>query len=467
MMFKILTAFFLLTLSAQALSSYGQARRLYEAQKLRDPQKLFIELVDAKLYFSALPLAKEILVKSAGRFSGKSDQAFSELIQVVGVKQFETLPQSYLGRTNSSDLKYIMAKKAFRDGKNSSAIRYLLGINSSDIVYPYAKQMQATIYSIEGKQETAFDAFDKCEKSSNSKIGSASRRDSARLKLNRDLCIVGKARVRFAQKSYDDSDLLYLDLPKSSKVWPEILYEEGWNSYYQQNYNRTLGKLVSYKAPVFDYFFNPEVDVLQALSYMKLCLYGDAQKIVDDFYARYYRDTKYLRRLIQKLGKDYKKYFALVNRYERFGKAPNNLIEKQIKNILNEVVYLDLKHQMILNVRELNRIRDNRKGSFNTFLYNSAQESLASYQSLMGNYIRSKFVSYYAQLYKAFEGMSYIKLEVLSQQKAKLYSFEEKSRSRGDVKYIKRNDKQYFWDFNGEFWADELGDYVFGLKSEC
>ena len=32
---------------------------------------------------------------------------------------------------------------------------------------------------------------------------------------------------------------------------------------------------------------------------------------------------------------------------------------------------------------------------------------------------------------------------------------------------VERNEKQYFWDFNGEFWADELGDYVFALKSEC
>ena len=63
--------------------------------------------------------------------------------------------------------------------------------------------------------------------------------------------------------------------------------------------------------------------------------------------------------------------------------------------------------------------------------------------------------------------MSYIKLEVLAQRKAKLYSFDETDRSRGDLKYIERNEKQYFWDFNGEFWADELGDYVFALKSEC
>ena len=56
---------------------------------------------------------------------------------------------------------------------------------------------------------------------------------------------------------------------------------------------------------------------------------------------------------------------------------------------------------------------------------------------------------------------------LLAQKKALLYSFDKKERSRGDIKYIQRNEKQYFWNFNGEFWADELGDYVFALKSEC
>ena len=37
-------------------------------------------------------------------------------------------------------------------------------------------------------------------------------------------------------------------------------------------------------------------------------------------------------------------------------------------------------------------------------------------------------------------------------------------RGRSDVP---RRDYQYFWSFNGEFWNDELGDYVFGLESEC
>ena len=64
--------------------------------------------------------------------------------------------------------------------------------------------------------------------------------------------------------------------------------------------------------------------------------------------------------------------------------------------------------------------------------------------------------------------MSYIKLEVLARRKESLYSPDTSmNRGRGDIRNLTRTDKQYFWNFNGEFWADELGDYVFSLKSEC
>jgi hypothetical protein len=65
--------------------------------------------------------------------------------------------------------------------------------------------------------------------------------------------------------------------------------------------------------------------------------------------------------------------------------------------------------------------------------------------------------------------MSYIKLEILARKKDQIYQKRRSYgfRSRGDIQNLKRTDKQYFWTFNGEFWADELGDYVFSLKTEC
>jgi hypothetical protein len=63
-----------------------------------------------------------------------------------------------------------------------------------------------------------------------------------------------------------------------------------------------------------------------------------------------------------------------------------------------------------------------------------------------------------------------LKLELLSKKRDDLYSSEAKEsekRNRGNESNINQKSNQYFFDFNGSFWADELGDYSFGLSSQC
>lgn len=448
-------------------ASYNDAREYFEKYNVKNQEELFVKLVEAKLYYSSIPIAKNILIKNAGRVSSSVDLALTKLVEEVGVKQFETLPVEYLARAKSYAIRYIIGKKLFRDGKNAQALKVVTSIPWQHAMYPFAKHLEGTILSVENLSQRSFEAFDMCVDASNSKIASAKGRLLRMLTLNRDYCIVGKARSKYGGKKYADAELLYLDLSKNSRVWPEILFEEAWASYYKGDYNRSLGKLVSYKAPIFNYFFNPEVEVLNSLSYFKLCLYSDAKKITEDFAHKYFKDTKSLRRILNSMGKDANKYFSMVYRFEQFGKAQNELLRSLLKNILKEEAYLETTSHLIRSLKELSRIKNNKSNSFTRFLIFNLKESSHSYQKIIGNYVRSRLVSNYASLYKAFEGMSYIKLEVLAQKKAKLYSFDEKDRSRGDIKYVKRNEKQYFWDFNGEFWADELGDYVFALKSEC
>ena len=117
---------------------------------------------------------------------------------------------------------------------------------------------------------------------------------------------------------------------------------------------------------------------------------------------------------------------------------------------------------------ELEEIRKIRNASVKSFLLENLKEALLLQRNQIGAYVRRRLVVYSEQLKKSFEGMSYIKLEILSNKKSTLYGKDLKSdRYRGDILNLERNEKQYFWTFNGEFWADELGDYVFSLKSEC
>lgn len=458
---KVLVLFY----SVNSIASWDSARRVFEKGKRNEKLKdLVVELTNGGYYFSALPLMKEYLIKETKNLDNRVDSALSKIIDTVGVKQFETLPLRFLVRSKSDNIRYIIAKKYLRSKKYSKALTYLGNISLNHAVYPYAKNMEGTIYSIQGMANKAISSFQQCKKVSKSRIGSGVNRG---LKLNHDFCVAGIARTKFGKRQFQESDLLYLDIPKSSHIWPEILFEEAWNSYYQKNYNRTLGKLVSYKAPVFQHIFNPEVEVLSALSYLKLCLFQDAKEISNNFYNDNWSGFKRLNAYLKRNRNKHSRFYELMTRYEQFGKAPNNLTARILKGIDGDQVYSDLKIQLRRATLEYSKVRGHTSSRFKKFVLKNLQEAIITHKKIIGAFVKNKMISYYAQLYKAFEGMSYIKLEVLAQRKAKLYSFDETKRERGDIKYIERNEKQYFWDFNGEFWADELGDYVFALKSEC
>ncbi|MBT4791825.1 MAG: hypothetical protein HON90_09665 [Halobacteriovoraceae bacterium] len=465
-MFSKLVLIFILLAPLTSFSSWNGARSIFEQRSHSTQKKGIIkELIAGGYYFSALPLMKEYLISETRNLDSQMEAALSKLITAVGVKQFETLPYKYLIRSKSNNIRYVIAKKYMRDSNYNKALLYLNKIPSWHVIYPFAKNMEATIYSIQGHFNKAMTSFNICKKSSRKKF--LSGKNTRRNKLNRDSCIAGKARTMFAAKKYTTSDLLYLDIPKSSPVWPEILFEEAWNSYYLGNYNRSLGKLVSYKSPVFESFFNPEVDVLTALSYLKLCLYQDAKKISNDFYKDYLKSTRALRTFLKRNKTRYSVYYDLLISFERLGAGRTKLMTTLLKGIEKEETFKDLKRQFSKAADELNRIRAKESSKFKRRMVRNTQESISSQKKILGAHTRARLVSYYAKLYRAFEGMSYIKLEVLAQRKAKLYSLDESNRERGDIKYIQRNEKQYFWNFNGEFWADELGDYVFALRSEC
>ena len=462
-MFSRISIILVFMFSLNSFASWDAAQKNY---KDRNKLSLIIkELVDGGYYFAALPMVKEYLGRKSGKLSNSMDRTLAKIINKVGVKQFETLPFRYLEKSRSQVVRYILAKKYMRKKRYSSALKELNRITTTHSVYPFASNMKAVIYSLAKENDQSISEFRKCEQSS---LRALQRdKNNRRLQLNRDYCVLGVARTKFASREHIDADLLYLDIPKSSMIWPEILFEEAWNSYYKKDYNRTLGKLVSYKAPVFAHMFNPEIDVLSALSYLKLCLYPDAKKISNDFYKKYLKDARSLRTYLKRYRKNLGYYHDLITQYKKNKRAPNELMKTLLSSISKEEVFRDLKKELVGVSREFEKARNQSNTRFKRFVLQNIQESISSQKKIIGGHVRGKLLSHYVKLYKAFEGMSYIKLEVLAQRKAKLYSFDETARERGDIKFIQRNDKQYFWDFNGEFWADELGDYVFALRSEC
>ena len=454
-----------------AHASYEEAVRTYGTGSiaLSGHRRTVIELVKGGYYFSAVPWMKDYLVKSGANLDGDLEDAMDSMLAVTGVKIFESLPESVLQRSRSANIRYILAKRLFKKGKFQEALNEVKSVRDNHPAYPFVSNLMGVIESEMGNAKKAEEHFRDCIRSSKKM---ASDSDLAGQKnqylTNRDYCVAGVARSEYVEKKYTQAELSYLDIPKDSFVWPEILFEEAWTSYHLKNYNRTLGKLISYKAPVFDFVFKPETEVLKAMTYMKMCLYEDAKKTTDDFYNNYLEASKELRSSLLSMGKNYRSYYNLMADMDANEGRRSQIIEQSLRSIKKDPAFIEMKGSLTAAVSEYNKLRKQNQSSLKANLLKNMQTVLDEYRSIIGSYVRAGMVSKYSELYTAFQGMSYIKLEVLAQRKDRLYQTEDVgSKKRGDVKYIQRNDKQYFWTFNGEFWADELGDYVFALRSEC
>ena len=470
---KTFLTIFLLTIGMKAQASFQDAWRIYQSgDKNRYPQ-MVSELIEEKMYFSSIPFLKEYLATTSRVNDAAVDKIVDQLISEVGVKQFEVLPSNILEKSNAPAIRYILARKAFRQGKYDLAIKYLdKNIEDWNPVKPFALLLEGSIYSVSKREDQATRVFKECVDVADEHIKKEKDKDRLRqLKISRDYCIVGIPRSQFALQKFEAAYSSYLDLEKSSYIWPEILFEEAWNSFYLKDYNRTLGKLVTYKAPVFNYIFNPEIEVLKALSYMELCLWEDSKNTVEAFYSKYEKENESYKKFIDSMGKDYKQYYSLVKDYSE-GKTKNNpILNTALASIARDPAYLELYSSFNAGRDEIEKMKSVSNEKLRGVLNENLKESLNMQRNLIGSYIRGQLQLFAAQIVKAFEDMSYIKLEVLSKRKTELYEdislTGKQLRKRGDIAHLRRTDKQYFWTFNGEFWADELGDYVFSLKSEC
>ncbi|WP_198096920.1 hypothetical protein, partial [Clostridioides difficile] len=88
-------------------------------------------------------------------------------------------------------------------------------------------------------------------------------------------------------KNYLEAERWYDDVEIQSMVWPQIQYELAWDSIARGDYNRALGRLVTYKAPGLSWFHDSEIEMLRSVSFLQMCIYDDVEKESKDFMDKY------------------------------------------------------------------------------------------------------------------------------------------------------------------------------------
>lgn len=393
----------------------------------------------------------------------------------------------------------IVAKEKLLKGDYNGAVQAAGSVQPSHALFPVALQIRATALVMLNQLQPALQDFATCaqvaDQRTSAEAGTVEEELSQeastplmakwyqlRKDASRDLrarCTAGQARVLYEMNRFDEADRMYDRIPKASFVWTDTLFEHAWNSYAREEYNRTLGKLVSYKSPALKFVFNTEIDVLMAQSYAALCLYNDAGKIIEDFSRTYGNVAKEIKTFVETNTGDMRPYYLLGRRALSDKLHTDRLLHRFVNRFVRTPYFESLSLSEDRAVAEkiaIQRMDASRPSTstgigagFPGFLSMALDWRIKTIQLMGGIFVRNSMIDYHQILISDFEKMQFMKIDILAHQKQKLIDSNAamaEERMRGNRIPIRRND-QLLWTFNGEFWNDEIGDYVFALESEC
>ena len=387
-----------------------------------------------------------------------------ELTTHTGTHYFNTYSDLELRKLNIPTTQLIMGKRNFYLKKYKHGIKRLNTIPKGHRLYPESLLIKASSYYFMNKHNKAIETYELCSEYAlkNEKNFKEKSKTGRYYAIIKESCIINIARIHFDQSQYSKAIEQYDKIPKSSFKWPYILIEKAWSYYYLNDHNRSLGILMTYDSPLLESYFMPEAKLLITLNYFDLCLYDDALNTIHDFYNTYKTRSETLLGHIKSAGNKDLYFFNLM-----FSPiADNETKNKFLRNIVTQMSKR-LKYNFDINsLFQMNQEVYRSNKTANIKLLKNMQRDL---KEQINHYVKRSVYTFSNKIYDVSKNMFDIKLEILSLKRDLAYKNKtyKKDRKRGDLENLNIKSNQEYWSFQDAFWADELGEYSFALKSKC
>jgi hypothetical protein len=435
----------------------------------QENKKLFSDaLFEKKYYFSAL---NEFFYETYNRQILNNDlKKLEDFLYFTGIELLEDYDPSLLKKYPTSSTKFILGRQALQKKRYKDALELFGKIHPDHRYYPEGKLLEAQVYDQQKMPKERGEAYGACISAAESQEGKVQSEKIKRYyRMVAEICLVNKARHHFKNEEYKEAINAYDIIPKKSYKWPYILLEKAWVYYQMGEYNRALGILIAYKSPLLETYFFPEAEYLAALSYFRLCLYEDSLAIVNQFY-QVYRPRFHALDEVFKKNRNSQDYFYRLMFTPGDDLKNLEIFVKQIMTRMKKQTRFSLDFNAVHKLdQEMKRIEQNEKSAIKEKLLPHLVEVKENMVSKINFNAKTDIFQFLDSIPFLSQELFKLNLEIISRKKDLIYMNKRlvSDRSRGDYSNVKRSRFEHFWKFEGAFWADELGDYSLGLKSNC
>jgi hypothetical protein len=281
------------------------------------------------------------------------------------------------------------------------------------------------------------------------------------------------ARTFYSTGEYDKAIRHYSDIPQRSEHWLDALLESSWAYFQVDRFNRALGNLHSLNAPFFNDEYYPEAAVLQAVILFYNCRFREVRLALEEFDYVYTPLREELELLFEDLSSNRDFYAFLIETEER--------VERRFDPRLQQIVNAALEDNSIRNAlayigqldTELAYMDAADRGwatsDLGDFVY---QEILAGREFAIGDagqLVRNRLQAILDDLRTKGREASAILVETdLAEANAISADLRgELFTGASDAADNEVHPEQMFWTFEGEYWRDELGYYLYHIESAC
>lgn len=295
------------------------------------------------------------------------------------------------------------------------------------------------------------------------------------LKYYSQLAVLNMARLLYEQNKNRKAVRYYDYIPINGYFWLEALFESSWALFRMgpKYHEKALGNLHTLSSPYFRDEYTPEASILKAVILYSSCDYEKALSAINEFrevyepllneldgYVKDFSDPKQLYDFLRRIQAD-------PGSSARVSQILNALFEdKELKRVNSHITEME---------RELKVIQLAQSRWANSDLANYVIQTIEFTKDIAfdkaGQMAKARLTRVVEELRDLQGKVDAIDIEISTSDRTdtelSLNGVEMQRRLEVESKKRTPDSEHIYWPFDGEYWRDELGYYLYSIKTKC
>lgn len=420
---------------------------------------------------ASTPLLEVLLAGADKKHFGEAFRMLENLTREIGYRPpvLEELTQLYIGDTSAefqANFNYYMGKFFFDYNRSDLAIEYLKKVPKGAPDYPEALYVMGI-----AQLDPAVNDIAQALYNFQNAIVAAEAEPGGNQEILQ-LGYLALARTWYEVGLYDVALFYYQKIPAESSRNAEATFETTWTYFLKNDYKRALGAFHTLNSPYYAKWYFPDLYILEATVYVNLCKFPQAKIALAEFQKRFLDKQPRLSEFLTTTAEPKAYWETMMGMQKLTEDSP--LPRMFADAVLNDTEFYNI-YTVVQNLQnEKKALETNIKtlGEFGQSVLDRVDEQLNTKVEEGGILVQQKLSELDKELTDWDLKATQISFDIESEDKRQLEAqllnkAPVAAKADTGTTFLIVADDWQAWDFEGEYWIDEVPNYRSSLRTEC